>query len=45
MSRRCDREVDHNDLLLTLFEDALKLVPDNRLLTYVTHSDWTRAME
>jgi hypothetical protein len=40
MSRRCDRGGDHNDLLLTLFEDALKLVPDNRSLTYVTHSDW-----
>jgi ribonuclease HI len=39
MSRRCDRGADHNDLLLTLFEDALKLVPDNRSLTYVTHSD------
>jgi hypothetical protein len=40
MSRRCDRDSDRNDLLLTLFEDALKLVPDNRSLTYVTHSDW-----
>jgi hypothetical protein len=40
MSRRCDRGADHNDLLLTLFEDALKLVPDNRPWTYVTRSDW-----
>jgi hypothetical protein len=38
--RRCDQGADHNDLSLTLFEDALKLVPNNRSLTYVTHSDW-----
>jgi hypothetical protein len=40
MIRKCDRGADHNDLLLSLFEDPLKLVPDNRSLTYVTHSDW-----
>jgi hypothetical protein len=38
--RRCDRVADHNDLLLSLFEDALKLTPNNRSLTYVAHSDW-----
>jgi hypothetical protein len=27
-------------LLLSLFEDALKLTPNNRSLTYVTHSNW-----
>jgi hypothetical protein len=40
MILKCDRGADHNDLLLSLFEDALKLVPDSRSLTYVTHSDW-----
>jgi hypothetical protein len=38
--RKCDRGADHSDLLLSLFEDALKLVPDSRSLAYVTHSDW-----
>jgi hypothetical protein len=38
--RKCDHVANHNDLILSLFEDALKLTPNNRSLTYVTHSDW-----
>jgi hypothetical protein len=40
LARRCDREQDINDLVLSLLGEVLKLVPDNRSLTYVTDSDW-----
>jgi hypothetical protein len=37
---KCDRGQDCNDLVLSLFGEVLKLVPDGGSLTYVTHSDW-----
>jgi hypothetical protein len=40
MVRKCDRGQDLNDLVLSLFREVLKLVPDSRSLTYVTGSEW-----
>jgi hypothetical protein len=40
MLRKCDMGVDPNELMLFLFEWAVKLVPDGHTMTYVTHSDW-----
>jgi hypothetical protein len=39
--RRCDRGGDPNDLLLSLFEHAVKLVPNDYAMVYATHSDWS----
>jgi hypothetical protein len=38
--RKCDMGADPHDILLSLFEDAVKLIPDGCAMTYATHSDW-----
>jgi hypothetical protein len=38
--RKCDNVADPNDLMLSLFEWAVKLVPDGCSMIYATHSDW-----
>jgi hypothetical protein len=40
MLRKCDRGQDLNDLVLSLFREVFKLVPDSWSLTYVTSSEW-----
>jgi hypothetical protein len=40
MLRKCDKGADPNDLMLSLFEWAVKLVPAGCNMTYATHSDW-----
>jgi hypothetical protein len=40
MLRKCDKGDDPNDLMLSLVEWAVKLVPDGCNMTYATHSDW-----
>jgi ribonuclease HI len=40
MIRRCGRDVDINDLSLTVFKDALSITPNECELTFATNSDW-----
>jgi hypothetical protein len=40
MLRKCDKGVDPNELVLSLFEWIVKLVPNGCSMTYATHSDW-----
>jgi hypothetical protein len=40
MLRKCDKGVEPNELMLSLFEGIVKLVPNGCNMTYATHSDW-----
>jgi hypothetical protein len=40
MFRRCAKDTDQNELMLSLFEWAVKLISDGCNMRYATHSDW-----